>query len=249
MAGDVNDFMSGQAQNQYLKNLPNYANMVGSRTENIGQQLKGQLPQDVINQIGQQAAERGIAGGSPGSPNANAAYLRALGLNSLQMQQQGSQNLSAAIADTPVSPLFSPASMMVPNYFGQQELNNARIGRMSGAQRGGGGSYITGMPAVGFSGGGGGGGFSPDAAGMNGSGVSGPSWGTGGGASSSQYTPPDWNYSPQYSPRYSGNQIDFGQFNEEDNYFSGMPNNYVEAPPTNAWQGTDYSSPDFNWFE
>ena len=102
LADSANKFMTGQAIAPYLANLPNYANMVGSRTENITQQLKGQLPQDVINQIGQQAAERGVSSGSPGSPNANSAYLRALGLNSLQMQQQGNQNLSGAIADTPV---------------------------------------------------------------------------------------------------------------------------------------------------
>ena len=141
--------MAGQAQNQYLKNLPNYANMVGSRTENISQQLRGQLPQDVINQIGQQAAERGISGGSPGSPNANAAYLRALGLNSLQMQQQGNQNLSTAIGDTPVAPLFSPGSMIVPNYFGQQELTNARLGQVQGQNRGYGGVSYTGAPTSG----------------------------------------------------------------------------------------------------
>lgn len=128
IAERVNQFMAGQANNQYVSNLPNYANMVGSRTNNITQQLSGQLPQDVINQINQQAAERGVANGMTGGQNTNAAYLRALGLNSLQMQQQGSQNLSAAIADTPVSPLFSPASMIVPGLQSNSELTAARIG-------------------------------------------------------------------------------------------------------------------------
>lgn len=48
-----------------------------------------------------------------GGPNANAAYLRALGLTSLGMQQQGEQNLSGAVARTPRTPLLDPASFFV----------------------------------------------------------------------------------------------------------------------------------------
>jgi hypothetical protein len=125
--------MTGQAVAPYLANLPNYANMVGQRSENIGQQLEGELPQDVLNQIMQQGAERGIMTGASGSNNANSAMLRALGLNSLQMQQQGSQGLTQAIADTPVPEIWNPMSLYVPTVLGQQELDAARAGRASAA--------------------------------------------------------------------------------------------------------------------
>lgn len=116
----INRFMGNQALQQYNANLPGYANAVGQRMENTQQMLEGDLPQDVVNQIAQQSAERGIAGGGV-SPNSNAAYLRALGLNSLDMQMQGSKELSSAISDTPVAELWNPASLWVPTVLGQQE--------------------------------------------------------------------------------------------------------------------------------
>mgnify|MGYP001564777869 FL=1 len=53
-------------------------------------QLGGQLSPDVINQIAQRAAERGAGRGIvAGSPNANAAYLAAIGKTSYDVQQAG----------------------------------------------------------------------------------------------------------------------------------------------------------------
>ena len=79
-----------------LGNLANIYNIVQGANPLIGKQrgvaseyLSGQVPDDVVNQILQRAAERGIATGSPGSPNANAAYLRALGLTSLDLTGKG----------------------------------------------------------------------------------------------------------------------------------------------------------------
>jgi len=67
------------------------------------------------------------------SPNANSAMLRALGLTSLGMQQQGSQNLTAAINDTPVPQLFNPASLIVPETLAKQQMDAATAGRAAGA--------------------------------------------------------------------------------------------------------------------
>lgn len=237
LANQINEFMAGQANNQYVSNLPNYANMVGARTENIGQQLKGQLPQDVINQISQQAAERGVGNGMTGGPNTNSAYLRALGLNSLQMQQQGNQNLSAAINDTPVAPLFNPASMIVPNYFGQQELSNARAGqRQNNQNRGGGGITSTTFPALNL-----GRGINRDA------GYGSPIVG-----SNPMGTLPDRALSPdqwwnQYGGRNLSSNANFGQstyspFAEEDAYYAGGQ----QQPDTGG--GYDYSgNSGFGW--
>lgn len=133
VAGATNAFMTGQAVAPYLANLPNYANMVGQRTENIGQQLEGELPQDVLNQIMQRGAERGIMTGASGSNNSNSAMLQALGLSSLQMQQMGSQGLTQAIADTPVPELFNPMSLFVPMQLGQAQQNSAIAGQNNAA--------------------------------------------------------------------------------------------------------------------
>jgi hypothetical protein len=95
-------------------NLPNYENMLGSAVQNTSSDLAGQLPQDVINQITQEGAERGIATGQGGnSPNANASMLQDLGLTSLDLQNTGMSNLSTLIGETPQGAQFNPASMFV----------------------------------------------------------------------------------------------------------------------------------------
>jgi hypothetical protein len=66
--------------------------------------------------LNQAAAERGVATGSPDSPNAGAAALRALGLTDLDLEKLGHTQLTEAIQRTPRGPEFNPASMLVdPN--------------------------------------------------------------------------------------------------------------------------------------
>ena len=114
LAGPVNQFQAKQAGGQIAANLPGYYDMLGKSSQNIQQMLSGQVPSDVITQLTQQAAERGTSIGlGVGGPNTNAALLRSLGLTSLQMQQQGEQELSGAIQRTPQPGLFNPMSMMV----------------------------------------------------------------------------------------------------------------------------------------
>lgn len=87
---------------QIAANLPNYQQMVQESSENILGNLQGQLSPDVTRNIQQMAAERGIATGSPGSPNMNAAMLRALGLTTLDLQNLAENQLTQAIRRTPV---------------------------------------------------------------------------------------------------------------------------------------------------
>lgn len=107
LAGQVNQFNTGQAIAPYIANLPGYQGMVGQSSQNIGSLLRGEIPTDVMNLLNQQSAERGIASGLAGSPNASAAALRALGLTSLGLQQQGEGELTQAIGRTPVPKLFN----------------------------------------------------------------------------------------------------------------------------------------------
>lgn len=66
----------------------------GMRT--IEEQLSGKLPSDVLSNLYQTGAEAGFRTGAPGGAASNAATLRALGLTSLGMQQQGLKNLNEA---------------------------------------------------------------------------------------------------------------------------------------------------------
>lgn len=86
-AGDL-----GAQQGQYYAGfLPSYAGMPV-----IQDQLAGKLSDSTINQLWQQGAERGVMSGAPASANANSAYMRALGLTTEQLQNQGLTNLNAA---------------------------------------------------------------------------------------------------------------------------------------------------------
>lgn len=138
LAGQANRFMAGQAALPYQMNLPGYQAMIGGESGNILDMIGGEVPDDVINQILQGAAERGIMTGSPGSPNANAAYLKALGLTSLGLQKEGAERLTQAVARTPVPEIWNPMSLYVPQVLGGMELAAARSGMRIG---GGGGGY------------------------------------------------------------------------------------------------------------
>src|SRR6267378_1254780 len=76
-------------------------------------ELAGQVDQPTINNLVQLGAERGVSIGSPGSPNANAALMQALGRTTQGTEQLGAQNLATAIGSTPTGPQFEPASMLV----------------------------------------------------------------------------------------------------------------------------------------
>jgi hypothetical protein len=113
LTGSLNTEIAQQAALPFQLNLPNYGAMTGQSSKNILSELQGQVPQDVANQLSQMAAERGISTGSIGSPNANSALMRSLGLTSLGLQQQGEQNLSGAVARTPTGQQFNPQNFLV----------------------------------------------------------------------------------------------------------------------------------------
>lgn len=112
-AANLNPFNQAQLLGQYNMAIPNYAALTQTASGNAMSALKGEVPQDVINLLTQQGAERGITSGMPGSENSNAAYLRALGLTSLGQMQTGMQDLHQLSADAPIAPIFNPSSMFV----------------------------------------------------------------------------------------------------------------------------------------
>jgi len=119
-------------------------------SNNIASELSGQLPADVIRQITQAAAERGVATGSPGSDNSNANLLQSLGLNSLQLQQTGQRDLTAADARNPGAPLFDPTGqLLTPAQAGNLNLGQSgnilswlqALTNPAGTRTGSGGGY------------------------------------------------------------------------------------------------------------
>lgn len=129
--------------------IPNATGLETQSSNLIGQELAGKVPADVIALLQQQGAERGAATGMDvSSPNANAAYLRALGLTSLQEQQAGQANLTAALGRNPGAPLTDPSRFVMTPYqaallaLEQERLRlgyQPRLGTYTGPGSGGGG--------------------------------------------------------------------------------------------------------------
>ena len=141
--------------------MPGYSSDMNQASTDTAQDLSGQLPQDVVNQIEQSAAERGVSSGQgAGSPNTNAQLLQSLGLNSLQQQQTGLSNLgtlegisqgvtnsgisglSTLIGDTPTGSELSPSSMLVSPQT-QQEAQQAALNAQAAPNPGDSGAMST----------------------------------------------------------------------------------------------------------
>jgi len=146
-----------------IKNLPNYLALAGQDSANIGNNLSGVVSPDVLYQLQQQAAERGISMGSPLSDNSNSAYLRALGLTSMQLQQLGHTQLNEAIQRTPIQQTQNQSatkdwsaeqaiynSAPVPSAAAKQAILNAQnaygYGKNSAYGAGGGSNWYAGRP-------------------------------------------------------------------------------------------------------
>ncbi len=136
LAAGVNEFMIGQVQAPFIAGTPGYLGNMAQWGQNIGAGLKGQLNQDVINQVIQQAAQRGIATGNP--YNIGAPILAATAQTSQGVQAQAAKQFQEQIAATPVPELWNPMSLYVPERLGAQSLAAARAGMGSGGGGGGG---------------------------------------------------------------------------------------------------------------
>lgn len=104
---------NAQLFGQYTSRMPGYSDIAAQSSENIGSLMKGEIPADVLYQIGQQSAERGVGQGVGGSQFANSEYLRALGLTSLDLQQQGEKDFSGAMGRLKDVPFFDATKMFV----------------------------------------------------------------------------------------------------------------------------------------
>ena len=93
-------------------------------SENIANNLMGNLPQSFVQSLQTGVAQRGATGGfGVDSPNMNAAALRGMGLQSMQLQAQGQQDLNSAYQRA--APLFQAENAMVTPGLLETQQNNA----------------------------------------------------------------------------------------------------------------------------
>lgn len=143
LAQMVNSINQRAQQASNAGRIPGGAGLESISSGNINRALRGQLDPSVINQNGQAAAERGVMTGSPDGPGSSAAYLRALGLNTMDLMNTGQNWLTQATNRNPGAPLFDPSSMFLsPSQFGALEMERARL------PRGGGGTSFSASPGM-----------------------------------------------------------------------------------------------------
>lgn len=94
---------------QIRKGNPNYDQQVLQNAGMISDELGGKIPQDVVDQLTQRGAERGITIGSPGSPNTNAALMKAFYTTSTGQQEAGAKNYLNFQASIPRAPITDPS--------------------------------------------------------------------------------------------------------------------------------------------
>jgi hypothetical protein len=95
-------------------------------SQNIQNELAGILPQDYLQNLQSTLAQRGASGGfGVDSANTNAAALRAMGIQSQQLQQQGQADLTSAY--NRAAPLVDASQFaMTPGLLETQQQNQAQ---------------------------------------------------------------------------------------------------------------------------
>lgn len=109
LATQTNEFNQEALTSLINKSFPGAKDKI---EQNISAQLRGELPQDVVNQIRRSSAQRAVAGGFSGSGFSNNLTARDLGLNSLQLTQQGINSAQRWLEQS-TAPLFDVSSMFV----------------------------------------------------------------------------------------------------------------------------------------
>lgn len=134
--------------------IPNAPALEQASSEAIASGLAGKVDPSTIRLLRQQAAERGVNVGVD-SPNADAAYLQALGITSTNQIAEAQRQLTQAYARNPAAPLFDPTTQLLTPYQSgqlsiqegqlelakQSEANRAAEAMLRGGSFGGGGGY------------------------------------------------------------------------------------------------------------
>ncbi len=95
-----------------MSDMINQINQSAQQKANAGRALSGQLPDDLVRQLAQRSAERGVFTGSPSGANSTADLMRSIGLNSLDLQGKGQDWLSAALGRNPAAPIANTQALV-----------------------------------------------------------------------------------------------------------------------------------------
>lgn len=116
LAGDANMFNQEQLNKMLESAIPGYRSMVSNIGGKINSMLSGELPSDVSEQVGRNAAYRSLSGGYGGSGMARNLVARDLGMTSLDLISKGidagSRWITTAKQNT-VANQFDVASMFI----------------------------------------------------------------------------------------------------------------------------------------
>ncbi len=137
LAGQTNRFNVNQAQRMYRAFQPSFDTLQSQIGTNALSFSRGELPADVVANLGRTASQRGLSGGfgqgfrggGTGTAMGN-SLLRGLGLTSLDLSKFGTQlAMQAGLQAKQLSPpLFDPTSLMVmPGQAVGYEFQNAGI--------------------------------------------------------------------------------------------------------------------------
>lgn len=123
----INQLNRTAQQQANVARIPGAQGLEETSSANIASELAGNVDPSTIRLLRQQAAERGVNVGVD-SPNADAAYLQALGLTSREQMARGQQDLTAAYARNPAAPLFDPSSqLLTPYQSGQLSIQEGQL--------------------------------------------------------------------------------------------------------------------------
>lgn len=89
LAGGINQFNYDQLQKMLGQAIPGFGDIQKSISGNIASELKGEIPQDVQDQIMRSSAFKSLRGGYGGGGMSDALTARDLGLTSLNLTNQG----------------------------------------------------------------------------------------------------------------------------------------------------------------
>ena len=116
LAGNANLFNQNELNKMLESAVPGYRDMVSSIGSRINGFLSGELPDDVMGNIGRSAAHKSLSGGYGGSGMARNLVARDLGLSTLDLIGKGidagSRWIATARANT-VAPQFDVSSMFI----------------------------------------------------------------------------------------------------------------------------------------
>jgi hypothetical protein len=115
LSSDVNSFNYSQLHDYLTQAIPGYSSIVNQEGNLVSQELSGQLPSGVVSQIQSSANAAATAGGYGQSGMSGNLTARDLGLNSLQMTQQGLSSAESWMKNT--SSMAIPALSNVSNMF------------------------------------------------------------------------------------------------------------------------------------